>query len=232
MPAYPSRSRYKGGGACLRGHRFVEPRTPTLREANMFDLTTSTDFYAMLVEDFDDFMSEPHSARRALHCAITAYHLREWVWRDWLENDELVKNALSVSDQASFNAWVNRSCVWFLAIRDLANGAKHLKRDKGFEAMRVTAPPFAFDQPTAGFGEGAWGGPIPYAENPPGIETSGKGICSLIMEKMPASIVGSPPHTCLKLSSGSGGTSSGCTDLRRAFRSANITSIKRLCDRC
>lgn len=39
----------------------------------MFDNVTSCDFYAMLVEDFDAFMDEPHSARRALHCAITAY---------------------------------------------------------------------------------------------------------------------------------------------------------------
>jgi len=50
----------------------------------MFDIKTADDFYAVLVADFDDFMDEPHSGRRALHCAITAYHLHEWVWGDWL----------------------------------------------------------------------------------------------------------------------------------------------------
>lgn len=30
---------------------------------------------SMFVDDFDDFMVEPHSARRAVHCAITAHHL-------------------------------------------------------------------------------------------------------------------------------------------------------------
>ncbi len=43
----------------------------------MFDVQTAEDFYGVLVADFDDFMAEPHSARRALHCAITAYHLYE-----------------------------------------------------------------------------------------------------------------------------------------------------------
>ena len=48
----------------------------------MFDLVAAHDFYAMLVEDFDDFMAEPHSARRAVHCAITANDLLDWVWHD------------------------------------------------------------------------------------------------------------------------------------------------------
>jgi hypothetical protein len=30
---------------------------------------------SMFVDDFDDFMVEPHSARRAVYCAITAHHL-------------------------------------------------------------------------------------------------------------------------------------------------------------
>jgi predicted ATPase len=33
----------------------------------MFDIKTAEDFYAALVADFDDFMDEPDSARRALH---------------------------------------------------------------------------------------------------------------------------------------------------------------------
>jgi len=39
----------------------------TLRETDngqiIFDLVTAHEFYAMQVEDFDDFMAEPHSAR-------------------------------------------------------------------------------------------------------------------------------------------------------------------------
>ncbi len=50
----------------------------------MFDILNASDFYAMLVEDFDEYMDKPHSARLAIHCAITATHLHEWVWHDWL----------------------------------------------------------------------------------------------------------------------------------------------------
>ena len=67
----------------------------------MFDLTTSRDFYAMVVADFDDYMAEPHSARRALHCALSAYHLREWVWHDWIEQNPAIRDrpVLNFRDQ-------------------------------------------------------------------------------------------------------------------------------------
>lgn len=112
----------------------------------MFNVATSKDFYAVLVEDFDDLMAEPDSVRRTLHCAITAYHLRQWVWKDWLKDDEAVKKALGVSSKDFFNYWINRACVWFPAVRDLANGTKHFIQDQGFETMRI-----------GGYGEGPFG---------------------------------------------------------------------------
>jgi hypothetical protein len=47
----------------------------------MFGMTTSRDFLWKLEADFDDFMKEPRSARLAVNCALTAYHLHDWVWR-------------------------------------------------------------------------------------------------------------------------------------------------------
>ena len=41
----------------------------------MFDIITSRDFLAKLEADFADFEKEPGSARLALNCAITGYHL-------------------------------------------------------------------------------------------------------------------------------------------------------------
>ena len=122
----------------------------------MFDIETSKDFYAVLVQDFDDFMSESYSARRALHCAITAYHLREWIWHDLVENDHNLRATLGVTDEASFNAWVNKKCVWFQTVRDLTNGAKHFKSRGDFQTMRVKAPPLMFDVLGAGFDEGGF----------------------------------------------------------------------------
>jgi len=145
----------------------------------MFDLVSSADFYGMLVEDFDEFMAEPHSARRALHCAIIAYHLHDWVWRDWIENDPAVQETLGVSSKRSFIFWINQRCVWFRTIADLANGTKHFIRDQGFETTRVAAAPFAFDQLHAGFDQGAWDGPIRYVAGSIPVGPQGEGYLLL-----------------------------------------------------
>jgi hypothetical protein len=62
----------------------------------MFDIITSRDFLAKLEADWDDFMKEPHSARLALNCAITAFHLHEWVIgsRPTTRPGELLKSAI------------------------------------------------------------------------------------------------------------------------------------------
>jgi hypothetical protein len=145
----------------------------------MFDITTSIDFYTMLVQDYDEYMAETHLARKALHCAIVAYHLREWVWKDWLEHDLPAQKAIGIRDESSFNNWVNRSCVWFPILRDIVNGTKHFKDKHTFETMRVMAAPFAFGQVTSGFGEGAWDGPIRYVEGSLPVGLHGEGYLLL-----------------------------------------------------
>jgi hypothetical protein len=128
----------------------------------MFDIKTADDFYAVLVADFDDFMDEPHSGRRALHCAITAYHLHEWIWGDWLKGDHVTRNTLGISDKKSFLEWIDRNCVWFANVQELANGSKHFIRNQGFETELI-----------GGYGRGPYGvGPygqgyllIDYGEN-------------------------------------------------------------------
>jgi hypothetical protein len=138
----------------------------------MFDIRTSRDFYAMLVEDFDDYVAEPHSTRRALHCAITAYHLHEWVWGDWLKKDLAIQKELGINSKKAFEDWVGGACAWFPDIRDLVNGTKHFSSGQGFETMRVAAAPFAFDQLEAGLDQGAFDGPIPFLDSD---QTSGGG---------------------------------------------------------
>lgn len=141
----------------------------------MFDIASSEDFYAALVNDFDDLMAEPHSARRALHCAMTAYHLHEWVWGDWLKRDEAVKAALGIRDKDSYVKWLHASCVWFGFVQSLANGAKHFDRNRGFDSYRVAALPFALDQENAGLDMGTWDGPIRYVSSSLPVGANGQG---------------------------------------------------------
>jgi hypothetical protein len=136
----------------------------------VFDITTSRDFLAKLEADFDDFMKQPESARLALNCAITAYHLHEWVWGDWLKTDYAVWKALKIRDRDTFRAWIDGACPWFETIEELTIGAKHFGSAQSFKTERVGAPPFVWNERNAGWGQGAWDGPVPYV-----AESHGKG---------------------------------------------------------
>jgi hypothetical protein len=60
----------------------------------MFDIETSEDFLNKLEAEYADFKAQPDSTRQALNCIMTAYHLHEWVWGDWLKTDHETWNRL------------------------------------------------------------------------------------------------------------------------------------------
>lgn len=146
----------------------------------MFDVVTARDFYAMVIEDFDDFMEEPHAARRALHCAISAYHLHEWVWSDWLKSDAAARERIGIKkSKEAFVSWICQACVWFTYVQAMANGTKHLGRANDFGTIKVVAAPFAFDQHTAGWDQGAWDGPIQFVSGSMPVGPKGQGYLIL-----------------------------------------------------
>lgn len=128
----------------------------------IFGIVTARDFLDKLEADFIDFEREPGSGRLALNCALTAYHMHEWVWGDWLKKSSPVRTALGIGKgKGDFLAWIDRHCIWFLWIQGLANGTKHTT-PQSFQALRVSRLPFSFDAPGAGWDEGAWDGPMPF----------------------------------------------------------------------
>ncbi len=143
----------------------------------IFDIQTHIEFYNMLVDDFDDWMREQHSTRRAFHCILEAYHLREWVWHDLVENNQTLKDALKTPTETDFNNLVNQKCVWFPYLKDLTNGSKHFEaREQSFEAYRVAAAPFSLDVLGAGLSEGAWDGPVRYVSGSLPVGQDNKGV--------------------------------------------------------
>jgi len=113
----------------------------------MFDITTCRDFHKKLKADFEDFANEQGSARLALNCIITAYHLHEWVWGDWLKADYATWKELEIRDKESFVARIERECPAFKTVQDLTNGAKHFIREQNVQTSHV-----------GGFGMGPYGG--------------------------------------------------------------------------
>lgn len=54
---------------------------PISAEVEVFGIETPIQFYAKLVQEFDDAHDQPGSSRHAMNFAITAHHMTEWVWR-------------------------------------------------------------------------------------------------------------------------------------------------------
>jgi hypothetical protein len=158
--------------------------------STMFDLVTAHDFYAMLVDDFDDFMAEPHSVRRAVHCAITAHHLVDWVWHDQIASRVDLRTKLDVQSLKEFADWVGSRSVWMTFVQEIANGTKHVRGNQTFDTMRVAALPFMFDTPNAGFDQGVWDGPTRYVQGPLPAGPDGKGYLLIDLGRMQRSIVG------------------------------------------
>jgi hypothetical protein len=103
----------------------------------MFDINTSRDFLAKLEADYADFKSQPDSARHALNCIITSYHLREWVWGDWLKTDYAMWQVLGIRCDLTFRAWLAHEWAGFGVVESLTNGAKHFNRSTKPETQRI-----------------------------------------------------------------------------------------------
>jgi hypothetical protein len=112
----------------------------------MFDIVSSRDFLSKLEADYADFKSQPDSARHALNCIITAYHLTDWVWGDLLMRDDALLNELNVTSIDTFKAWLDREWPGFGVVQKLTNGTKHFIRKMSAETQRI-----------AGYGCGPFG---------------------------------------------------------------------------
>jgi hypothetical protein len=104
----------------------------------MFDLENSRDFYAKLLADFDDFMENTDSPRHAMNCAITAHHMHDWVWNDYLKNDEVTRTQMGIAkDKKHFVRWIGDHSIWFGMVQEISNGSKHFGRRASFDTLRV-----------------------------------------------------------------------------------------------
>jgi hypothetical protein len=115
-------------------------------EELMFDIRNSRDFLEKLFQDYEDLSNEPDSARLAINAAITAYHLAEWVWGDWLKTDFETWRRLSIRDEVSFKAWIDKNCFYFPVMQRITNGSKHFIKKEAENTLK-----------SGGWGEGAYG---------------------------------------------------------------------------
>jgi hypothetical protein len=91
----------------------------------MFGINSSIAFYCKMLEDYDDFVEQSGSPRHAINCMLSAYHMAEWIWGDWLQTDYATWAVLKIKDKESFLRWVDSAQPWFNITQAVANGSKH-----------------------------------------------------------------------------------------------------------
>src|SRR5258706_13329869 len=65
----------------------------------MFGINSSVAFYGKMLEDYDHFVEQSGSPRHAINCMLSAYHMAEWIWGDWLQTDYATWKALGIRDR-------------------------------------------------------------------------------------------------------------------------------------
>ena len=86
-----------------------------------FDITTARDFYNKLKEDILDFKSAPTSSRLAINCAMTSWHLGEWIFNEF--HDLLSPEFVNVK---AYQLDLRTSqCPSLEIMRLITNGSKH-----------------------------------------------------------------------------------------------------------
>jgi len=86
-----------------------------------FEIKTSIDFFIKLKEDYLEFNANKLSSKCAINCAMTAWHLAEWIYVEY--------NALANINQFQtiemFKNNIKSQCPSLQIMQDITNGTKH-----------------------------------------------------------------------------------------------------------
>ena len=93
-----------------------------------FDIRNSEDFFRKLNEDYKDYKNNPNSARLALNCAMTSWHLSEWIYHEFEMNKSYKKVKL-------YQAHVKKLCPSLQIMHDISNGSKHYNYERANERV-------------------------------------------------------------------------------------------------
>jgi hypothetical protein len=101
-----------------------------------FSIRTARDFLAKLVDERNDFKNSIElSARHAINASMTAYHLHEWVWKEFvkrrrdLHQQWGLRNFQGKPNQRFFQYLVTQ-CPALDTAEKITNGTKHFDPSK------------------------------------------------------------------------------------------------------
>lgn len=114
----------------------------------MFEIVSAKDFLQKLKDDLEEFNNDRTSSRIAINSILTAYHLHEWVWGEFLKVDASLRSQIGITGNnlSDFANWLDNNFPHFEVLQSVANGSKHFIR-QGAVTGRVVS----------GWGDGPYG---------------------------------------------------------------------------
>jgi hypothetical protein len=90
-------------------------------------LVTTRDMFEKMKVEFVDFKNDSKSSRHAINFVLTAHHLKEWVWKAYLEGNKTLRATISplAHDKKNYYSYLNSECEEIKLIHALANNIKH-----------------------------------------------------------------------------------------------------------
>ncbi len=149
----------------------------------------------IVTPDYEETVSKIDDLRRAFHCAISLFHLCDWIYvahKAFIDATFTFKDktgaAQPVSDEKTFANALRDLNPDFELIRGIANSAKHLAlRNKGPHPAAPNSAANTRVQATGfgegGYGKGPWGGsPRVMLEGPLGQDLEFSDIAKSVYE--------------------------------------------------
>lgn len=113
-----------------------------------FEIVNSVGMFNKLLEEYSDFDKQHLNPRFALNCAITTWHLSDWTFVEFYQNDERFQDSIIVDKKgqewkfkgiAKYQSYLIKECPELEYMRLVANGAKHcVLNDKGRKEKACT----------------------------------------------------------------------------------------------
>lgn len=83
-----------------------------------FEIKNANDFLNKLLEDYAEYKKEPLSSRLAINCAMSAWHIIDWIYWEYHTND---------GSLSKFQLKMKNECPSLQTMQDITNGTKHSK---------------------------------------------------------------------------------------------------------
>ena len=99
--------------------------------SNTFEIENSKGFFQKLRDEFSDFDKAHLNPRFAINCAITSWHLTDWIYQEFFKKDlrfqDSKENGKYISGLVKFQEFLKISCPELEYMRMITNGSKHCK---------------------------------------------------------------------------------------------------------